>query len=80
MPYRSKCVKCDSQAVLRWTLFNGNVAVVAPLCLEHGAPLSELVSIVGPKPTAPATGPIQTTPLRLPKARPITGWVKPEDD
>lgn len=79
MPHQSKCVKCEKHAVLRWTLFNGNVAVVAPLCLEHGGPLSELVAIVGPKP-AMATGSLSATPPRVPKARPIEGWVKPEDD
>ena len=71
------CVKCDKPAVLRWTLFNGNVSVVAPLCMEHGSPLSELVAIVGPKPLM-HTGTMPV--LKLPKARPLTNWVKPEDD
>lgn len=84
MPFRSMCVKCkqageEKRAVLRWTLFNGNVSVVAPLCMEHGQPLSELVSITGPKPNL-STGTIPKQPLRIPKARPLTGWVKPEDD
>jgi hypothetical protein len=84
MPFRSKCVKCqkegqERQAVLRWTLFNGQISVVAPLCMEHGGPLSELVNIAGPKPNL-QTGSIPKAPVRLPKARPLTGWVKPEDD
>ena len=73
LPYHSKCVKCEKHAVLRWTLFNGQVAVVAPLCLEHGAPLSDLVAVVGPRPALPVVA-------RPPKTRPIKGWVKPEDD
>jgi len=81
MPFRSTCVKCAKHAVLRWTIFNGNEAVVAPLCLEHGEPLAELVTIVGPKPaSAPATGPIATTAIRAPKVSPIQGWTKPDDD
>lgn len=79
MPYHSKCAKCDKNAVLRWTLFNGQVAAVAPLCMEHGACLSELVAIVGPKPVL-HTGTMPVVPAKLPKARPLTGWVKPEDD
>lgn len=86
MAYRSKCVKCvnegvDRQAVLRWTLFNGNVSIIAPLCMEHGAPLTELVNIVDPHPMHPLTGNIpKQAPLRVPKARPLMGWVKPESD
>lgn len=79
MPHHSKCVKCDKHAVLRWTLFNGQVAVVAPLCLEHGAPLSDLVAIVGPKPAVTA-GALPAGSARALKTRPIEGWVKPEDD
>ena len=81
MPYRSKCVKCqnegkEQQAALRWTLFNGQVSVVAPLCMEHARPLTELVNITGGRP--PATGSIPKVPVRLPKARPLTGWTKPD--
>lgn len=75
MPYRSKCVKCGKPAVLNWTLHNGSVSVVAPLCWEHGKPLTELVNLVGPN---PETGEMRT-PMRLPKARPLTGWTKPEE-
>ena len=82
MPYRSKCVKCkqdqvDRNAVLKWTLFNGSVTVIAPLCFEHGAPLSDLVNIVGPKPPAPQTAAIPRVPLRVPKATPLD-WTPPE--
>lgn len=69
MPYRSKCAKCDKNAVLKWTLYNGQVSVIVPLCVEHGSPLTELVNLVGPKPVE-ITGPIPTT--RLPKARPLS--------
>jgi hypothetical protein len=83
MPYRLPCVKCNDEgeerhAVLKWTLFNGNVSIVAPLCMEHGAPLSELVNIIGPTP--PATTSIPKVPVRALKARPLTGWQKPEED
>jgi hypothetical protein len=66
----------DTNAVLNWTLHNGTVSVVAPLCFPHGAPLTELVNLVGP---APQTNQLPKVAARLPKARPLTNWKKPED-
>ena len=77
MPYRSKCVKCDRQAALKWTIYNGQIAVVAPLCMEHGSPLSELVAIIGPRPNM-HTNAIPIQAARLPKARPLD-WTPPEE-
>jgi len=79
VPYREKCARCDNPAALKWTIFNGHEACVAPLCSEHSNDLNELVTIVGTKPVL-HTGTIPTVPVRLPKARPIAGWVKPEDN
>jgi hypothetical protein len=73
MPHRYKCAKCDKTAALQWTLFNGQTAAIAPLCLEHGSYLSELVNIVGPKPTPTESIP---TVKRLPKVRPLQ-WSPP---
>ena len=70
MPYRSTCAKCEKGAALKWTLYNGQVSVIVPLCLEHGTPLTELVNLVGPKPAPPITG--LTPTVRLPKARPLS--------
>lgn len=73
MPYRSKCVKCPKPAVLKWTIYNGQIAVVAPLCIEHGSPLTELVNLVGPQPNMHTN---QDGSPRLPKARPLM-WTPP---
>lgn len=83
MVYRSNCVKCPEaaprSAALRWTLFNGQVSVVAPLCAEHMEPLMELVNLVG---TAPLqnTGMLPVVPVRKMKVTPLEGWTKPDDD
>jgi hypothetical protein len=81
MPYRTKCVKCPKDsakdAALKWTLFNGQVSVIAPLCVEHMAPLTELVNILGPRPLL-QTGAMEIVPTRKVKVSPIEGWVKPE--
>lgn len=73
----TKCVKCEKGAALKWTLYNGQTATVAALCMEHGAPLSDIVNIVGPKPPA-VTMTIPKQSVRLPKARPLD-WTPPED-
>jgi hypothetical protein len=76
MPYRKKCAKCDQRAVLKWTLFNEHVAVLVPLCAEHGEPLSELVTLALTEPT-PETGSIPKVTAGL-RARPLD-WKKPEE-
>ena len=76
MPYRSKCAKCKKQAALKWTIYNGQIAVVVPLCMEHGSPLTELVNLVGPRPNM-HTNQIPAQAPRLPKARPLS-WTPPE--
>lgn len=75
LPYKSKCALCEMNAAMNWTLYNGESAVVAPLCLTHGDYLSSIVEVVGPKPS-PNTGPLPKQPVRTPKARPLD-WTPP---
>lgn len=75
MPHRSKCALCERRAVQNWSLFNGEVAVVAPLCADHGDYLNGIVEVVGPKPS-PATGLLQSV-SRAPRVTPLE-WTPPE--
>jgi hypothetical protein len=75
VPYRSKCAKCDNNAALNWSIFNGETAIVAPLCVEHGQWLTDLVELVGPRPQ-PATGPMERAAVRKPKVTPLD-WTPP---
>lgn len=61
------CVICGALGTIRWTLDNLQVAVVADLCVEHAAPLEEIVQAAGTGPPDKTLEP--TAPRRQARKR-----------
>lgn len=79
----NRCVLCGGMGTVRWTIDNGDVAVVTHLCAKDSAPLMEVVKKAGPLPPSRKQDSLEPeVPRRQPRRRdmsPLVDWTPPSD-